>query len=180
VVCQETSMRPISTLDLLGLQCQMTPQLSGEIRDLRSSLVNSTGMELHSQGTFCNRALKKYWFQFTTHFNRRQGHTDRLRIDHTVGSNNMEASKVSCLIFIIHNCTAYLLRTFYIGLVFKKPWKRSFSYLGGQIMEFSLVQSEDKWSHLYHSRNLHVLLATRILADVLVVMAAIIITHIRY
>jgi len=24
-------MRPISTLDLLGLQCQMTPQLSGEI-----------------------------------------------------------------------------------------------------------------------------------------------------
>ena len=25
-------MRPISTLDLLGLQCQMTPPLSGKIR----------------------------------------------------------------------------------------------------------------------------------------------------
>ena len=32
VVCQETSMRPISALDLLGLRWQMTPQLSGEIR----------------------------------------------------------------------------------------------------------------------------------------------------
>ena len=47
-------------------------------------------------------------------------------------------------------------------------------------MEFSFVQSEDKCSRLYHSRNLHVGLATRILVDVLVVMAAIIITHIRY
>jgi len=47
-------------------------------------------------------------------------------------------------------------------------------------MEFSFVQSEDKWSRLYHSRNLHVGLDTRILADVLVVMAVIIITHIRY
>lgn len=32
VVCQETSMRPISALDLLGVRWQMTPQLSGEIR----------------------------------------------------------------------------------------------------------------------------------------------------
>lgn len=47
-------------------------------------------------------------------------------------------------------------------------------------MEFSFVQSEDKCSRLYHSRNLHVGLDTRILADVLVVMAVIIITHIRY
>ena len=47
-------------------------------------------------------------------------------------------------------------------------------------MEFSFVQSEDKCSRLNHSRNVHVGLATRILADVLVVMAVIIIKHIRY
>lgn len=37
-------MRPISTLDLLGLQCQMTPQLSGKIRYSTVTLCDGHGL----------------------------------------------------------------------------------------------------------------------------------------
>jgi len=59
--------------------------------------------------------------------------------------------------------TSFLLDTLSFTLIWSsRSLKKSFSYRGSQIMEFSFVQSEDKCTRLNHSRNLCVRLAARI------------------